>query len=310
MKINGTFETMLVARLVVACGVALAVSLAVPTPAAAQGTGDLGRLAVSDTLYEVRLRGGESYVGQVVEVSPETLVLQTTAGVRIELAQAQIARIVAARGRVVEGQFWREDANRTRLFFSPTGRAAHQGTGYFGVYELFIPFVAYGLTDRVTIAGGSPFYFALLGDITPPVYIAPKVNFLSTPELDASIGALALYLPDDDADRLYGIVFGIATYGSPDHAITGGLGWGYAGTEIARRPAALLGGETRISRSIKIISENVFVPGEDGLVFSGGVRFLGERLSADAGLVGFIGGGDTTCCFPLVNFIWNFGAPR
>jgi hypothetical protein len=278
--------------------------------APAQTPEPASRLAPSDTLYEIRLRGGESYVGHVVSVEGDRVTLETVSGVRVELSRDRIASAKPALGRVVNGSFWREDPNRTRLFFSPTGRSLRAGDGYVGVYEVYVPFVSYGITDRVMIAGGSPFYLGLTGEITPPFYVGPKVQLVSRPGFEGSVGALAVFTPGDSQDKTFGIAYGVGTVGDADNAVTGGLGWGYVGTDFSARPVALLAGETRVSRGLKLISENLFVPGETGLIYSAGIRFFGERLSADAGLAGFTGDGETFCCLPLVNFVYHFGKAR
>ena len=273
-------------------------------PAAAQ---EAPRLAVGDSLVEVTLRGGESFVGRVVRVAADTISLETVSGTRMEIARSRIDAVRPARGRVVRGQFWREDPNRTRLFFSPTGRSMPAGGGYVGVYEVFIPFVTMAVTDRIMLSGGSPFYLAFTGDVTPPVYFGPKVQVVSTPRFQGSLGSMTVYVPDDGGDDgFYSVLYGVGTVGGADRALTAGAGWGYVDGEFSPKPVVMVGGETRVSRSIKLVSENMFVPGEDGLVISGGVRFFGERLSADAGLAGFAGG-DGGCCFPLVNFVYHFG---
>ena len=73
----------------------------------------------------------------------------------------------------------------------------------------------------------------------------------------------------------------------------------------------MIGGETRVSRRIKLITENWFFTGAggDGLV-TGGVRFIGDRLSADLGLGGATGADGSGCCLPLVNCVWNFGRAK
>lgn len=207
--------------------------------------------------------------------------------------------------------FWPEDPNHTRMFFSPSGRTLERGEGYFGVYELFIPFVAYGLTDRITIAGGSPFYLAFANDVTPPLYIAPKVRVLEAPKFEGSLGALAVVVPEDDETYSLGIVYGVGTFGSRDNAVTAGIGWGYVEDEVSSKPVLLLGGERRVGRYLKLMTENLFVPGTDGggLLYSAGVRFFAGRLSADAALAGITDWEDAPCpfCIPLVNFVYNFG---
>jgi hypothetical protein len=105
-----------------------------------------------------------------------------------------------------------------------------------------------------------------------------------------------------------GIVYGVGTYGSSDQALTVGLGWGFAGGEIANKPILLLGGEIRLSNSIKLISENWIPPGTDLVVYSFGIRFFGESLAAD---LGFIRPSKMeTSGFPFipwVGFAYNFG---
>jgi hypothetical protein len=66
----------------------------------------------------------------------------------------------------------------------------------------------------------------------------------------------------------------------------------------------LRGGEHRVSRRVKLVTENyVFSGGGSGSV---GVRFLGERLSADLELVVPLGAG-VIVAVPMVNFVWQFG---
>ena len=66
----------------------------------------------------------------------------------------------------------------------------------------------------------------------------------------------------------------------------------------------MVGGERRISRRVKLVTENYVVEG--GGILSGGVRFLGERLSADLGLFIPISG-EGFVAAPIVNFVWTFG---
>ena len=66
----------------------------------------------------------------------------------------------------------------------------------------------------------------------------------------------------------------------------------------------LLGGEARVSRSVKVITENYIWKDGHGIV-SAGVRFFGERLSADLALAVPIGA-DGVYTFPLINFVYVF----
>ncbi len=267
------------------------------------------RPAPSDTVVEVRLRDGSVLYGRVVEETPERIVVVTVTGVRLELPRAQVESMRISAGRAVEGAFWAEDPNSTRLFFTSTARPLKKGDGYISSFMLFLPLVAYGVTDRFTIAGGTPILPDAFGRMW---YFAPKYTVSKRERSAFAVGALGFVLPEDVVDNgSVGIMYGAGTWGSRDRAITAGAGWGYVWTSgtsgVSNNPVIMLGGETRVSRRVKLITENwMFTSGETEGFVSGGVRFIGDRLSADLGVGGFTGTTDG-CCFPLVNFVYNFG---
>jgi hypothetical protein len=55
---------------------------------------------------------------------------------------------------------------------------------------------------------------------------------------------------------------------------------------------------------VKVLSENYAF--KSGGILSIGVRFLGERLSADLGVVALVSG-EFTEPAPIANFVWTFG---
>ena len=77
----------------------------------------------------------------------------------------------------------------------------------------------------------------------------------------------------------------MSTFGSLDKSVTAGLGYGYFDDELADKPIVVLGGETRTSRNISLVSENWLVPEKDTPILSFGLRFFGEKLSADFALI-------------------------
>lgn len=290
------------------CVVVMALLLA-PVALRAQ---DAAPSTVADSTVEVRLRDGSVLYGRIIERSEARIVVVTTSGARIELTPVQVESIrpVTARGR--DGRVWAPDPNATRLFFSSTARPLEKGEGYVSSYFLFFPMVAYGVTDRITIAGGTPILPGLIGEMW---YFAPKVTLLNREKLSLAVGALGFWFTDASIGESVGIAYTSATYGSRDRALTLGAGWGYisdaGATDFSSRPVFMLGGETRTSSSVKLITENWLAISDgnvSGLV-SGGVRFIGPRLSADLGLGGAVGesGG---CCIPMVNFVWSFGRPQ
>lgn len=295
-----------------------------PAPVQAQVGPAAQRLAVSDTTYQLGLTDGSTLIGRVTEATPDRIVVVTSSGVRIELDRGQIRSVEPVRGTVREGQVWPADPNRTRLLFGPTGRSLRRGEGYIGAFELFLPFLSYGLTDRLSLAGGTPILPGAIGRI---FYLTPKLTLLERPAVQASTGVLA-FLDFEEADSdIVGILYGAGTWGSADDALTAGVGWAFSGSDVTNRPAFLLGGEKRLSARVKLVTENYLVSyaeteyryspteGETSIrrtevagILGGGVRIFGERLAGDLGLGLGVGDADFFCCVPLVNFVYNFGA--
>ena len=290
------------ATLLVVCATALIgsrpVSGQTPVPATAQ-----------DTIYKVRLLDGSTLYGRLENRTDTTFTLVTSNGVRVSIAQPQVRQMAPAEGRIVEGEYWAPDPNPSRLFFAPTARSIGNGSGYVGVFMIGLPFVAVGVTDRVTLAAGAPVLFGMVD----PFYIAPKIELISTSKFSVAAGVLSLItlrdVTDDDWETI-GIMYGVTTVGSTDQALTAGLGYGYAGDDISGQPAIMIGGETRASRRIKLISENYFVAGETGAILTGGIRYVGDRFTSDVGILGALAGGESFCCIPLVNFSYTFGPRR
>jgi hypothetical protein len=249
---------------------------------------------------ELVLRDGTRAYGRVEHLDGGLVTFITTAGATIEVPAAEIVSVRAVNGRVVAGEFRRADPNPTRLFFGPTGRSLEQGAGYFGVYEILLPFVQVGLTDRISFGAGTPLIF---GDGSAhPFWITPKVQVYASESVQASIGVMHFL---NVGDGNFGIAYVVGTRGTTDSAVTGGVGYAYERSYNSNNGAAvvMIGAEHRMTRGIKILSENYIFNG--GGILTGGVRWLGERFAADLALV-VPTDGVTTVAFPLVNVVYSF----
>lgn len=265
-------------------------------------------LQPGETLWEVRLAEGNLVVGRVVAASADRVTIETANGTRLDVARDQIQGAREAEGRVVDGAYWFEDPNHTRLsLISPTGRSLGQGEGYVSSFWVVFPFVAYGVTDHFTVAGGTPIVPDLIGRV---LYVAPKLRVAGSERANFSLGALSFFVTEEATSGTGGIAYGVGTWGSKDRSLTAGAGWAYALGDgeswASNRPAILLGGDTRISRSAKLVTENFFIPGESGTLLSASIRLFGERLAVDFGIAGFVSDGDFNW-FPAGNFVYNFG---
>jgi hypothetical protein len=268
-------------------------------------------------IYEYRTMTGTRMLGWIEESRGDTLVFRSFEGGEWRL-DARASSLRRARGRVVDGEFWREDQNQSRLFFAPTGRTLHQGQAYAGLFTI-LPFVGVGVTDHFTLAGG---FNPVGGELaTMDLWLAPKVQVRADASRQIAAGAFYLQINedpfnndwyDDGEDRsMYrlAIGYGVGTFGSPDQAVH--LGAGVArqfGSDPRTRALGMVGGEYRISRKWKLLSENwLMLP--DYPVISVGARSIGDRWTYDLGLMALLGE-EGMPYVPILSFAYAFGAGR
>jgi hypothetical protein len=236
-------------------------------------------------------------IGRVIYDDGSRMKFKTLAGIEMEFDKSSVKEIKDVEGAWDGKTFLRSDPNKTRLFFAPTARTLKQGEGYFAAYEIFFPFLAVGLTDFITLSGGVSLFPGASEQI---VYIGPKIRFIHLENFDFSGGIIYSHVSDSD----FGITYGIASYGSSKASLTLGLGWGYEDGEFSDRPFVLAGGEVQLSNSIKLLTENWFLP--ETVVISFGIRFFGENLAADFGLMTVTEETEGFPFLPWIGFAYNF----
>ncbi len=257
-------------------------------------------VAPGDVIQELNLGDGSRLYGRVEEIDGARIVFRTVSGVRLELTRDEIRELRQVRGQVREGDFRPQDPNRTRLFFGPTARSLPRGRGYLGVYELVMPFVQVGVTDRITLGGGTPLIFGGGGD-SHPFWFTPKVQLVRGERTQLAAGVMHFVFTGDEEP--VGIAYGVVTHGTPDASLTAGFGYGYASSGRGSW-IGMVGGDKRLGRSVKLLAEGYLWQEGEGILM-GGVRFFGTRLSADLGVAAYLDG-DDSFVFPVVNVVWTF----
>ena len=253
----------------------------------------------STAIYRITLTDDSELLGMIESENDSLILFITNAGLELSIDRAMIKEQKIMQGEWSGDTFLRKDPNQTRLLFSPTGRTLSAGEGYFSAYEIFFPFLAVGITDFITLSGGVSLFPGLEEQV---IYIAPKVRVLHLDNFDLSGGVLYCHVDEED----FGIFYGVTSVGSSKASLTLGLGWGYADGETAESPAVMFGGEIQLSNSVKIVSENWKLPEEDNLFLSFGLRFFGEHLAADFGLVTTTGETEGFPFLPWIGFAYNF----
>jgi hypothetical protein len=252
--------------------------------------------APSPTTVCVSLKDGKTFVGTITGEDESHITLRSELGIEVRIPRSAVASIREALNPT--DRFPRRDPNDSRLMFAPTGRPLRKGDGYFSDHYVVFPGVTYGITNHVSVAGGV--------SMVPAVGLSDQVFFASArlahqPSDRLALATGALYAAG--AGEAAAMVFGVGTVGRPEHSLSVGLGFGGTRQEgdypdYRRRfrwrdaPILMVGGNLQLSNSVTLVSENWLLLGRDFELsrqpFGLALRFFGERISADVGVV-FVG---------------------
>ena len=256
---------------------------------------------------EIKLIDNTKFVGHIVQVTPDTILFQTLSGLNIKIPEMKITDLKLPKGKLKNGRYWRFDPNNNRLFFAPTGRTLRKGEGNFSDFYVVFPTMAVGLTDFFMLGGGVSI---VPGADNQLFYISPKFRVAHGHQYDLALGVLFAGVPGEDN---LGAIYSAVSFGDPFGGLTLGLAYPFSttGNNDLNNPIFILGGETQISHSVKLISENWIITDDDDstLIFSFGIRFFGEQLAADLGLFtspDILDEGGFPL-FPWVDFAISFG---
>lgn len=258
----------------------------------------------------ITLTDGSQLVGRIISVDSASVQFESVLGTSTILIASIVDVTDVSAGTPAAppatapppGKFGFVNPNATRLIFAPTGRMLKKGEGYINDFWIFFPGFAKGIGDRFTIGGGMSILPGV-PIIDQIIFITPKVGVVQKKRVNVAAGALAILLPQFDVPSRrtsVGVLYTVTTVGGPDASLTGGLGYGYVETRMARSPAMLLGGERRLATRFSLVSENYLLPGSFKLG-SAAVRFMAEGMTADLGIAGNGNG-----WLPVLNVMWKW----
>lgn len=193
-----------------------------------------------------------------------------------------------------------EDAVASKLFYAPTGRTLKRGDVYVAIDALSLGVVRVGVTDRFSIGVGRPLY-------ANTTWITPKFQIYEDDRVAVATGVLHLFAPGFGTG---GLAYGVTTIGSRDDAFTAGMGWFYGKDDdgpYKATPLLIVGGEHRMTRRSKFITENYLFDG--GVVLSAGSRILRRNVSIELGGM-FVFAGNAAYPGAVVNFVFHPAARK
>ncbi|TGE27524.1 hypothetical protein [Hymenobacter metallicola] len=228
--------------------------------------------------YAVELSDGTSFVGELTDQRLTTLeftvqIVGPRTVQRTDLKQMQ--RLTPHQVR----RGWDPVGNGTRLLLAPTARPLRRGETLVQAVGVLTLAASHGLSDKLSI--GAEFDIPVGNNFTRAGLLSLSGKF-AVPvgeklHIGAHAGVFRAY------DLLFGAVYGLGTYGTADHNLTAGLGYGYAFRRFSDIPTLVIGGATRVLRRLSLINETYIV----GSTFLGlfGARVAAPRLSGSLGLV-------------------------
>lgn len=218
-----------------------------------------------------------------------------------------------------------EDPNTTRLFIVPTAETLKRKTGYFGDMDIFLLQGGVGLAEGITLFGASTL---IPGNLDWQVVAGgPKVRFFKKGNTSAAIGGIGAYNPHFKV--VPWAVYGVATFGKTSGRLNIAVGKMGAGTGSQTPWLLSLGGEAGRSQRTRFLWESWVwryehtqyndyyqyppspptVTKEVAFPTCLGIRFFGENMSGDLGLIypfNTEGVGVMIIGWPLVSFTCHF----
>ena len=230
---------------------------------------------------------GNEYIGIILEQTPETIRIKTDKLGEISIPRAEVKRITQLTSiKSKDGTYWLENPQSTRYFWAPNGYSLKKGEGYYQNVWILFNQAGYGFTDHLSGGVGVMPLFLFAGASTP-AWITAKFSLpVVKDKVNLGVGALAGTVIGEE-NTGFGILYGISTFGSRDKNLNIGLGWGYAGGEMARNPTVSIGGMIRTGAKGYLLTENYFIGTPDNFIvlMSLGGRRIIKHTGLDFGVI-------------------------
>ncbi len=242
----------------------------------------------ADTLsYYIQTTDGNTYRGQILSHDSLSTLFNLDKFGEHRFMKTEIKKLEPLdKEKVVDNEYWMDNPQATRYFFSPNAYGLKKGEGYYQNVWVMVNSFAVGVTDYFSIGGGVVPLFLFAGSPTP-IWMTPKFSIpVARDKFNLGAGALmGTVLGEEETG--FGILYGISTLGSKDKNVSLGLGYGYAGGDWAKAPMINLNTMIRFGPKGYFISENYFIQteGTTALIFTLGGRHIIQNAGLDYGLV-------------------------
>ena len=240
--------------------------------------------------YIWEFRDGTIIFGEFVKEESGNIYIIDEAGKEVYIPKVMVAqRHEATDKNYKEGEWLFPNLHDTRYFFSPSAFGLQKGEGYYNnAYYLFWQF-QYGISDQVSIGGGS----SVLGI---PTTVNLKYSTEIKKNLNLALGWFyvgdVLNYTDSDIGSLLNMPYVVLTKGSKEHNFTVGFSYNFTNDnsnsfDLDEDNFVLnLGAITRIDRRFSLVFEGWILNPNDPTFLGGpGIRYFSKvnRVTAKNG---------------------------
>ena len=258
--------------------------------------------------YIYEFRDGTTIIGTFDREEHGNIYIKDLKGKETYLPRVMVAQIHEVTGdNLKNGEYWFPNLHDTRYFFSPSAFGLEKGEGYFGHSYWLLWQAQYGITDELSIGGGTTFWGF-------PATLNAKYSFNINKDFNCAMGWF--WVGDlfghtgGEMGSLLNMPYMVVTKGSKENNITLGAGYNLATPfddwrdneiEASKRLVINMGATFRASRRFAFVFEGWLLDafGEDTELMGGpGIRYFRKinRVTARNGA------GAKTWDFQLMHF--------
>ncbi len=241
----------------------------------------------STAVIAFRLTDHSKRRGHVVAADDTSVTAATLAPAPEVLPRRSIEEWGRLHGTLTPAGYRPTDLATQRLFFGPTARTIPRGGRYLADHDVFLVTAGYGVSDRVMLSAGTS-----LGERVDSAghslgsglaFADGRVGLARGRHTAVAVGAFWGRLGIERAKGEVNAGYGVVTLGSNDHALTVLGGYPFASRSFEKEAIVMLGGETRIGRRLKLMTEMWKLPQISRVAGIYGVRYLGDEFSVEVG---------------------------
>jgi hypothetical protein len=244
-----------------------------------QPVSDEFRSIPKDKDITLSLYDGTQVNGRILSVNDTLLAFRTISGIEMTIPLILINVSSELKGEVINGVYYRKDPTQSHLFIAPTARPIEAGNVYFTDYLIFFPSINVGVTDFLSAGAGIS---VIPGAQNELLYGNIKATFLNKNFSENSIciaGGAAFANTTAGNTSGSSVFYALVTYSRNPFSLT----VGFIDPNQHNANILLLGGELRLSNSVKLISEDYYSPTGEFGVYSFGIRFFSDKIAGDFG---------------------------